>query len=86
MHLEHVDGDYQEYVRHRGRMETEAEAVAFMVSRRRGATREQTEAFSPGYIASWSRGKTEIITAAMDRSTKVFNMIMDGDWPKGPGG
>ncbi len=85
VHCGHVDGDYQEYVRHRGQMETEAEAVAFMVSRRRGASRAQTEAFSPGYIASWSRGKTENITAAMDRSTKAFNKIMEGDWPKGGG-
>ena len=80
MHCGHVDGDYQEYVRHRGRMETEAEMTAYMVNRSRGMSRHVAEAFSPGYIASWSHGKTEIITTAMDRSTKAFNTIMSRDW------
>lgn len=81
VHCGHVDGDFSEYLKHRGQMETEAEMTAALVTRSRGASREQAEAFSPGYIAGWSRGKPEVITGAMDRATKAFNTIMDGPWP-----
>jgi antirestriction protein ArdC len=80
VHCGHVDGDYSEYVQHRGRMETEAEMTAYMVNRARGMNRSQADSFSPGYIAGWSRGKAEVITGAMDRATKAFNKIMDGPW------
>jgi antirestriction protein ArdC len=81
VHCGHVDGDYGEYQRHRGRMETEAEVVAFMVCRSRGATREQAEAFSPGYIAAWSRGDAKVMHAAVERATSASNKILDGHWP-----
>lgn len=81
VHCGHVEGDFQDYRRHRGRMETEAEMTAYMVNRARGTSREAADAFSPGYIASWSRGDAATITAAMGRATKAFNKIMDGDWP-----
>lgn len=80
VHCGHVDGDYSEYVQHRGRMETEAEMTAYMVNRARGMSRSQADSFSPGYIAGWSRGKPEVITGAMERATKAFNKIMDGPW------
>ncbi len=79
VHCGHVD-DLEEYRRHRGRQETEAEMTAYMVNRARGMSRESADAFSPGYIASWSRGKPEVVVAAMDRATKAFNTIMNGDW------
>jgi antirestriction protein ArdC len=85
VHCDHVDGDYSEYQRHRGRIETEAEAVAFMVCRSRGATREQTEAFSPGYIAAWSKGDPGVMHKAIDRAVQAHNKIMDGAWPTGAG-
>ena len=79
VHCGHVE-DLEEYRRHRGRQETEAEMTAYMVNRARGMSRESADAFSPGYIASWSRGKPEVVVAAMDRATKAFNTIMSGDW------
>lgn len=79
VHCDHVK-DLEEYRRHRGRQETEAEMTAYMVNRARGMSRESADAFSPGYIASWSRGKPEVVVAAMDRATKAFNTIMSGDW------
>ena len=82
VHAGHVDGDYEEYRRHRGRMETEAEACAYMVNRSRGMTRDQTDSFSPGYIAGWSRGDAKVMHSAMDKAVKAYNKIMDGDWPK----
>ena len=79
VHCGHVD-DLEEYRRHRGRQETEAEMTAYMVNRSRGMGRAAADSFSPGYIASWSRGKPEVVVAAMDRATKAFNTIMNGDW------
>ncbi len=79
VHCGHVE-DLEEYRRHRGRQETEAEMTAYMVNRARGMSRSSADSFSPGYIASWSRGKPEVVVAAMDRATKAFNKIMDGDW------
>lgn len=79
VHCGHVE-DLEEYRRHRGRQETEAEMTAYMVNRARGMGRAAADSFSPGYIASWSRGKPEVVIAAMDRATKAFNTIMNGDW------
>ena len=62
-------------------METEAEMTAYMVNRARGMSRGSADAFSPGYIASWSRGDPSVVTGAMDKATKAFNKIMDGTWP-----
>lgn len=81
VHCGHVDGDYSEYERHRGRMETEAEMTAYLVTRGRGLSRDQVDAFSPGYIAGWSNGNTTIIKGAMEVATKSFNKIMEGAWP-----
>lgn len=81
VHCGHVDGDFEDYCRHRGRMETEAEMTAYMVSRARGQDRSGADAFSPGYIATWSRGDTAVMTTAMDKATKAFNTIMAGAWP-----
>lgn len=81
VHCGHVDGDYSEYQRHRGQMETEAEMTAYLVNRHRGMSREQVEAFSPGYIAGWSRGDPAVMHKAVDKATKAFNKITDGPWP-----
>ncbi|WP_448812140.1 ImmA/IrrE family metallo-endopeptidase [Agromyces bauzanensis] len=82
VHCGHVDpanlGDYQ---RHRGRMETEAEMAAYLVTRSRGMHRDQVDAFSPGYIAGWSGGDSSVLKGAMDRATKAYNKIINGDWP-----
>lgn len=62
-------------------METEAEMTAYMVNRARGLDRSDAEAFSLGYIATWSRGDVAVVTTAMDKATKAFNTIMAGAWP-----
>lgn len=77
----HVD-DLDEYRRHRGEMETEAEATAYMVDRHFGMDKEQSAAFSPAYIAGWSGGDPEKINRALARATQAFNEIVDGDWPE----
>lgn len=46
VHCGHVDGDFGEYQRHRGQMETEAEMAAYLVNRSRGMSRDQVDAFS----------------------------------------
>lgn len=81
VHCGHVDGDYSEYQRHRGRMETEAEMTAYLVNRSRGMSRDQAEAFSPGYIATWSKGDPSAMHGAVDKATRAFNKITEGDWP-----
>lgn len=81
IHCGHVDGDYEDYRRHRGRYETEAETVAYLVNRSRGMDKGQVNAFSPGYIAGWSNGDPKVMHAAIDKATKAYNKIIDGDWP-----
>ncbi|MDN5767420.1 MAG: ImmA/IrrE family metallo-endopeptidase [Humibacillus sp.] len=83
VHCGHVDGDYEDYRQHRGRMETEAEMTAYMVNRGRGMGKDSAEAFAPGYIASWSKGDPAVMAGAMSTATKAFNTIMDGPWPAG---
>jgi hypothetical protein len=83
VHCGHVDQDYSEYQRHRGRMETEAEACAYLTVRARGASKEQSDAFSPAYIAGWSRGDAKIMHTALDKAVKAHNKIMEGTWPGG---
>ncbi len=75
-HVEDFDG----YRQHRGRMETEAEMTAYMVNRSRGMSRSDADSFTPGYIASWSKGDPAVLTGAMDRAVKAFNKIMEGPW------
>lgn len=82
VHCGHVDGDYRGYLRHRGQMETEAEACAYLTMRARGASDEQAHSFSPGYIAGWSHGDATVIRAAIDKAVRAHNKIMDGTWPE----
>lgn len=76
----HVD-DLDEYRQHRGRMETEAEAAAYMVTRWAGMSRKQVDSCSASYITGWSRGKPETVEKALAAATAAFNSITDGDWP-----
>lgn len=82
VHCGHVDAAAGEYQRHRGRMETEAEMTAYLVNRSRGMHKTQVDAFSPGYIASWSEGDPSVMRASMDTAVKAYNTIMDGAWPE----
>lgn len=73
--------DIDEYQLHRGKMETEAEATAYMIARWAGINTATTNAFSPGYIAGWCRGDTTVIEKALTVATTAFDTITEGDWP-----
>lgn len=81
VHCGHVDGDYSQYQRHRGRYETEAEMTAYLVNRTRGMSRAQAESRSPAYIAAWSAGDPKVMRAAMDTAITASTKILDGTWP-----
>jgi len=81
VHAGHVDGDYREYQHHRGRMETEAEMTAYLVNRSRGMSRDQVDAFSPGYIAAWSHHDPALMHAAVDNAARAYRTIISGPWP-----
>lgn len=81
VHCGHVDGAYSEYQQHRGKFETEAEAAAFLTMSARGASKAQVGAFSPGYIAAWSKGEATVLRGALDKAVKAHNKIMEGEWP-----
>ena len=78
--LGHVDSEPGEYTKHRGRMETEAESFAYMMLRERGASPDESEAFSPSYIAGWSGGDSKTITGAMDAAGKAFDSSAKAIW------
>lgn len=54
----HADQEPGQYIEHRGRCETEAESVAYVVA---GLLGIDTAAYSIGYIASWSEGDSDVI-------------------------
>lgn len=70
----HIDKT-DEYKQHRGRMETEAEGLAYMMMRRMGLDAEESKTFSPGYIAGWAKGDKEIIKSALNKVTSRFGKI-----------
>ena len=76
VHCGHVDDGSDYHTRAgRSRSETEAEAAAYMTMRHLGLTPEDAQSFSPGYIASWSRGDTTAISKAMAKATKAFQIM-----------
>jgi len=81
VHAGHVDAAPGEDQRHRGRMETEAEAVAYITCRKLGIDRESSEAFSPAYIAGWMAQKGADFQTALGRAVKAADTILDGYWP-----
>lgn len=77
-HIEcgHVDDDYAEYRLHRGRMESEAEASAYMVKRALGLSAQESATFSAAYIAGWSQGNPDTIRRALNKAQKVYLRIL----------
>ncbi|WP_085369590.1 ArdC-like ssDNA-binding domain-containing protein [Leifsonia sp. NCR5] len=63
--LHHIDS-VEEYRQHRGRMEVEAESVAYVVG---GLCGFDTSAYSIGYIAGWS---DEDVAVIRDSATRVL--------------
>lgn len=80
--LAHTD-DLAEYAEHRGRMETEAESVAYIVA---GMLGLDTSAYSIGYIAGWSDGDTDVIKATAARILKAAHAIAEVLFPAAEGG
>ena len=66
--LQHIDS-VEEYRQHRGRMEVEAESVAYVVA---GLCGFDTRAYSIGYIAGWSE---EDITVIRESATRVLAAV-----------
>jgi hypothetical protein len=56
-------------VKHRGRYETEAEAVAYILAALTGL---DTSDYSTGYLATWTHGDTDLIK---DTATTVINAV-----------
>ena len=81
VHVGHVDAAPGEYRQHRGQMETEAEAAAYITCRKLGIDRDSSEAFSPAYIAGWMAQKGADFQTALGRAVKAADTILDGDWP-----
>lgn len=81
VHVGHVDAAPGEYRQHRGQMETEAEAAAYLTCRKLGIDRDSSEAFSPAYIAGWMAQKGADFQTALGRAVKAADIILDGDWP-----
>ena len=66
--LHHIDS-IEEYRQHRGRMEVEAESVAYVVA---GLCGFDTGAYSIGYIAGWS---DEDVTVIRDTAARVLTTV-----------
>ena len=79
----HVD-DLAGHRQHRERMETKAEASAYLIRRWLGSdddTADHASFSPPGYIAGWSRGDVPQVKQAMNSATRIFQQVIDGDWP-----
>lgn len=79
-HIEcgHIDGDYTEYLQHRGQMESEAEATAYVAKRRMGLPADDSMKFSGTYIAGWSKGDPETIRKALNKAVTAAKRITSG--------
>ena len=71
MHAPELIGPEARKDLHRGRMEVEAESVAYVLS---GLLGLDTSAYSVGYIAGWSDGDTDTIT---ETATAVLATVHD---------
>lgn len=71
--LHHID-DVDEYRAHRGRMEVEAESVAYIVA---GLAGFDTSAYSIGYIAGWAEEDVTIIRDTAARVLKTAHEIAE---------
>jgi N-terminal domain of anti-restriction factor ArdC/IrrE N-terminal-like domain len=70
----HVE-DLAVYREHRGRMEVEAESVAFIVS---GSVGLDSSGYSFGYVAEWSQGDPGVVRAAAEAASKAARTILAG--------
>ena len=72
--------DLAEYARHRGRMECEAESVAYVVADAMGL---DTSGYSVGYIAGWCGGDVEMVresaTVVLAAAKAILSSLGEGD-------
>lgn len=73
--------DMAAYREHRGEMETEAEAAAYLVKRQLGFSPEQSETFSAAYIGKWSQGDPKVVERAIGKAMKAASEIGAGYEP-----
>lgn len=71
--LRHID-NLDQYRQHRGRMEVEAESVAYIVA---GLTGLDTSAYSIGYITGWANQDPNLIRETATRVIKATQTIAD---------
>lgn len=71
--LLHVDSAF-DYVAHRGRAETEAESVAYVVLRALGL---DSEAYSAPYVATWAEADMSKVHATAQTVVKTARTILD---------
>ncbi|WP_431278337.1 hypothetical protein [Leifsonia poae] len=71
--LHHID-DVDQYHAHRGRMEVEAESVAYIVA---GLSRFDTSAYSIGYITGWADEDVTVIRDTAARVLKTAHTISE---------
>ena len=69
--LQHID-DVNEYRQHRGRMEVEAESVAYIVG---GLNGFDTSAYSIGYITGWANEDLKLIRETANRVLHAAQLI-----------
>lgn len=72
--LGHTD-DMAEYGMHRGRMECEAESVAYVVADSEGL---DTMAYSAPYLGSWAEGDAAMVKQTAEKVLKAARAIMQG--------
>lgn len=70
----HAEEDPNEYVKHRGIKETEAESVAYVVA---GLLGVDTSRYSIGYVAGWAEGDADTIKATAARVLHAAHVLAD---------
>lgn len=70
----HADDAPGEYVAHRGRKETEAESVAYVMG---GLLGLDTSAYSVGYIATWAEGDVDLVRDAAENVLSAVHTLTD---------
>jgi len=73
IHLHHID-DLNQYREHRGRMEVEAESVAYVVA---GLAGLDTSSYSIGYITGWAGEDLDLIRETAARVLRVAHTIAE---------
>ena len=66
--------DLEEYRQHRGRMEVEAESVAYIVA---GLAGFDTSAYSIGYITGWADEDVQLIRTTASRVLEAAHAITE---------